>query len=140
MRRTQEFDKDRNSSFLNEDLDVVVFARGDVGEAPGGFELELGVVSLLDEVDELRHKVSVNHSLKRRVFLEGEQSSKADGGEQLVQSVIRVDQSQKLVEISNLYIQKNTRKINKDGYRKRWRESLFHFVENFVGRKCVCLP
>lgn len=65
----QQAHKDRDGSLLDHHAGVVAGAASDVGQRPGGLELQRRVVISLEELDELRHNAGVNHVLDRRVAL-----------------------------------------------------------------------
>lgn len=59
----------RHGSLLDDYAGVVARAASNVGQRPGGLELQRRVVISLEELDELRHHAGVNHVLDRRVSL-----------------------------------------------------------------------
>jgi len=82
--RVEKFDQNRNETFLNEHLDVVLGPTGEVREAPRCFELQLGEIVAVQELDESGDQVGVNHRLDGRLLLKGEEASEANCRENLL--------------------------------------------------------
>lgn len=68
----------------------------------GATYLKLGEICPLKEHNEARDQVGINHLLNRRIFLLREKSPEANRCENHSQIILVIDQSKKLLEVSNL--------------------------------------
>lgn len=86
---------------FNEVVDVVGGSGGHVGEAPGGFELELGN-AVMQQDYKYRDQIGVDDSLNWRCVFNGKESSHADTGQQFDSEVLLVNHLLKCREVRDL--------------------------------------
>lgn len=95
----QQFDKERDSTFVNDGLTLNGGAWGDIGQCPCSLELELWVINLLDIVDHFRHKSCVNDGLDRWVVSNWQDFPDTNDAIMLPNNVVASDTLEKLVEV-----------------------------------------
>jgi hypothetical protein len=90
---------------------MVIVSTCQIGNAPSSLKLSIlhnmhylqfWLVEPLEEAEELGHEIHVDDSLNGRVPLKGEQSSEANGGEDLEDVVVLVDELVQLLEVTDL--------------------------------------
>lgn len=91
IRRLQQLHEERNSSLVDDALALNGGAGRDIGERPGGLELQLRVLHLLHIPDHLGDESGVNNRLDGRVFGDGQDLADSDHAVVLVEDVALID-------------------------------------------------
>jgi hypothetical protein len=94
----EKLDKDGDGTGLDDDLGLSGRAGGNVGESPGGLELDEGM-GRAQELDEAAHDAGLDDLLDRRVALFAEQFPELCGGLDLEVNLVREDAGDHLGEV-----------------------------------------
>lgn len=97
--REEEANEDGDGSHFHDHLGVLAGAGGDVGERPGRFELQGGVVVALEEFDEAGDDAALDDLLDGRVFLDGQEAAELGGAVGLNGGVVAHDALDHLGEV-----------------------------------------
>src|SRR3989344_1100674 len=84
----EETDKDGDGALLDDDPGLLRGARGDVGKGPGGFELELRVVVVREELDEAGNDSGGDDLLDGGVALNREELPELGGALELLLGIL----------------------------------------------------
>jgi len=103
--RVEELDKQIYCALIDESLTIILISRGDVCDAPSGFELKFGEVHSLKELKELWDQIRINHSLNGW-FTERKDPSKACNTQEYSLILLRKSQFNKFLEVVQLFINK----------------------------------
>mmetsp|Transcript_10511 Transcript_10511/g.23775 ORF Transcript_10511/g.23775 Transcript_10511/m.23775 type:complete len:359 (+) Transcript_10511:686-1762(+) len=86
--RRQQLHKDRQGTLFHDHAGLVGIARSNVGEHPGGLELEIRSGNLLQELHESRHDAGIDDLLDGRVLLHAQEFPEGLRGGELSRRVL----------------------------------------------------